>query len=152
MGELKGKLERIVELKATPEAFFNVWKSEAHQIPNHTPSHIHSVDIHDGDWETSGSIKIWKYHHDGKTEVIKEKVEIDEEKMMIKLVAVEGDVMKYYKVYNPIYYLAPKDGGCVATCILEYEKLDHTMPTPDKYMDFMVSLTKGIDDGLCQAK
>ena len=58
---LKGNLETVMELKSSPEKFFTIWKTQAYHIPNHTPDNIHAVDMHEGDWETEGSIKIWRY-------------------------------------------------------------------------------------------
>lgn len=58
---LKGELETVIELKSSPEKFFGVWKTQAYHIPNHTPDNIHAVDMHEGEWETEGSIKIWRY-------------------------------------------------------------------------------------------
>ncbi|KAF2305524.1 hypothetical protein GH714_006188 [Hevea brasiliensis] len=121
---LKGKLETVFELKATPEQYFNVWAKQAHQIPNHTPSNIQAVQVHEGDWETAGSIKIWNYTTpDGKAEILKEQVELDEENKKIVFVVLEGDMMKSYKVFKSSYSLAPKGQGCLATCVMEYEKL-----------------------------
>ncbi|EEF36378.1 MLP-like protein 34 [Ricinus communis] len=149
---MAAKLETVLELSCTPQQFFTVWKSEAHQIPNHTPNNIHAVDVHEGDWETAGSLKAWKYTVDGTTETFKERIEVDEENMKVTLVGEEGDVMKSYKVFKPIYYLAPKGNGCLATCVIEYEKVNENVPAPDKYMEFMINATKEIDAGLVGAK
>ncbi|KAJ9153090.1 hypothetical protein P3X46_026574 [Hevea brasiliensis] len=132
--DLKGQLETVVELKSTPEKFFKLWKSEVHQIPNHSPSNIQGVRVHEGDWETSGSIKIWDYTVEGKAGVFKEKVEIDEENKIIKLIGLEGDGQ-----------------GSLAKLTLEYEKLNESVPAPHIYLDFMISLTTDIDAGLVQA-
>uniref|UniRef100_A0A2C9UFP0 Bet v I/Major latex protein domain-containing protein n=1 Tax=Manihot esculenta TaxID=3983 RepID=A0A2C9UFP0_MANES len=56
---LKGNLETVVELN--PEKFLSFWKGQAHQVPNHSPTNIQGVHVHEGDCVTSGSIKIWKY-------------------------------------------------------------------------------------------
>ncbi|KAF2305512.1 hypothetical protein GH714_006086 [Hevea brasiliensis] len=150
---LKGKLETVLELKATPEQYFNVLAKQAHHIPNHTPSNIQAVQVHEGDWETAGSIKIWNYTTpDGKAEILKEQVELDEENKKIVFVGLEGDVMKSYKVFKPSYSLAPKGKGCLATCVIEYEKLNENVPTPHIYMDFMTGIAKEIDAGLVGAK
>ncbi|KAJ6689573.1 hypothetical protein OIU85_005934 [Salix viminalis] len=148
---LKGNLETVMELKSSPEKFFTVWKTQAHHIPNHTPDNIHAVDMHEGDWETEGSIKIWRYSVDGKQEVFKEKVVVDEEKNTVGLIGLEGDVMTKYKLFNPTYHLTPKGGGSLARLIIEYEKLDENIPVPDKYMDFMISITRDIDESLAKA-
>ncbi|KAJ6903181.1 MLP-like protein 43 [Populus alba x Populus x berolinensis] len=148
---LKGELETVIELKSSPEKFFSVWKTSAYDIPNHTPDNIHAVDMHEGEWETEGSIKIWRYSVDGKQEVFKEKVVVDEEKNTLALTGLEGDVMTRYKLFNPTYHLTPKGDGSLARLIVEYEKLNENIPVPDKYMDFMVTVTKDIDASLTKA-
>ncbi|KAL9401723.1 hypothetical protein Peur_005572 [Populus x canadensis] len=148
---LKGELETVIELKSSPEKFFGVWKTQAYHIPNHTPDNIHAVDMHEGEWETEGSIKIWRYSVDGKQEVFKEKVVVDEEKNTLALTGLEGDVMTRYKIFNPTYHLTPKDDGSLARLIIEYEKLNENIPVPDKYMDFMITVTKDIDASLTKA-
>jgi hypothetical protein len=58
---LKGKLETEIELKADAQKFYEVFKKQAHQVPNAAPDHIQAVSVHEGDWETHGSVKIWQY-------------------------------------------------------------------------------------------
>ncbi|KAJ9153085.1 hypothetical protein P3X46_026569 [Hevea brasiliensis] len=149
--DLKGKLETELELKSTPDQFFNFWKVQVHQAPDHTPANVQGVKVHEGDWETSGSIKIWDYTIDGKPGVFKERIEIDEENKIVKLIGLDGDVFKIYKVYNGIWHATPKGEGSLAKLTLEYEKLNETAPAPHIYMDFMISMTKDIDAGLVQA-
>ncbi|KDP38074.1 hypothetical protein JCGZ_04717 [Jatropha curcas] len=146
--DMKGKLETEVELKSSPEQFFKFWKSDVHQAPNHTPSNIQGVRVHEGDWETSGSIKIWDYTIDGKPGVFKERVDVDEENKIVKLTGLEGDVFKLYKVYNGIWHVKPKGQGTLAKLTLEYEKQNESVPAPTIYMDFMISMTKDIDAAL----
>ncbi|KAF2316788.1 hypothetical protein GH714_042129 [Hevea brasiliensis] len=140
---IKGQLETVVELKSTPEQFFKLWKSEVHQIPNHSPSNIQGVRVHEGVYDDKTA--------EGKAGVFKEKVEIDEENKIIKLIGLEGDVFKLYKVYNGIWHLTPKGQGSLAKLTLEYEKLNESVPAPHIYLDFMISLTTDIDAGLVQA-
>ncbi|CAN1258604.1 MLP-like protein 328, partial [Linum perenne] len=93
-------------------------------------------------------------HAEGKAEVFKERVEFDEQKKIVKLNGLEGDVMKIYKVYNPIFELVSSEsggGGGVAKLAIEYEKLDPSFPAPTKYMDFMINLTKETDAGLVKS-
>ncbi|CAN1747899.1 MLP-like protein 328 [Linum perenne] len=149
-----GKVEAEVELKAPPAKFFNVFRKAAHHIPTHTPSNIQAVDCHHGDWESHDGIKIWNYTCEGKAEVFKERVEFDEPNRIIKLNGLEGDVMKIYKVFNPIFELvsSEKGDGGVAKLSIEYEKMDPSFPAPTKYLDFMISLTKDTDDGLVKSE
>ncbi|KAJ4848889.1 hypothetical protein Tsubulata_042588 [Turnera subulata] len=93
------EVEAVLELDCPPEKFLKAWKSEAHQIPKHSPNDIHAVELHEGDWESAhGSIKKWDYSVGGKRESLKERVELDEANKIIKFTVLEGDVMKMYKV------------------------------------------------------
>ena len=58
---LKYKLGTEVEIKSPPEKYYNIFKGQAFHVPNAVPDHIQGVDINEGDWETHGSVKIWKY-------------------------------------------------------------------------------------------
>jgi hypothetical protein len=60
MASLKGKLETEIEIKADPQKFYEIFKKQAHQVPNAT-DHIQAVEVHEGDWETHGSVKLWNY-------------------------------------------------------------------------------------------
>jgi hypothetical protein len=57
---LKGKLETEIEIKADAQKFYETFKQQSHQVPNAT-DHIQAVAVHEGDWETHGSVKIWQY-------------------------------------------------------------------------------------------
>ncbi|KAJ4849873.1 hypothetical protein Tsubulata_045308 [Turnera subulata] len=149
---LNGKVEAVLELECPPEKFLKAWKSEAHQIPKHSPNDIHAVELHEGDWESAhGSIKKWDYSVGGKRESLKERVELDEANKIIKFTVLEGDVMKMYKVFNPIYKLEAKGQGTLATLVIEYEKVNEDVPNPDIYLDFMLGRTKEIDAAIGKA-
>ncbi|WCJ33563.1 Polyketide cyclase/dehydrase and lipid transport superfamily protein [Euphorbia peplus] len=151
MDDLKGEIVAEVELKSGPDRFFKFWKSEAHKTPNHASTHIQGVRLHEGDWDTPGSIKIWDYTVDGKSEVFKEKIEVEEEKKLVKLTGLDGDVFKIYKVYIAKWHIIPKGDGYAAKITIEYEKLNPDVPTPQNYLDFLANFTKDIDSGLVAA-
>lgn len=55
-------LEASMQLKSCPKKFYNFLKSQSQDIPKKAESeNVHGVEIHKGDWETPGSVKIWKY-------------------------------------------------------------------------------------------
>ena len=60
MSNLKGKVETVIEIEASPEQYYNIWK-QAHHIPNVAGDHIQGVDVHEGDWDSHGGVKSWKY-------------------------------------------------------------------------------------------
>ncbi|KAL5827998.1 hypothetical protein ACOSQ3_019830 [Xanthoceras sorbifolium] len=122
---LSGKMEADIEIKAPAEKYYNIFKAQSHHVPNIASTNVQGVDLHEGDWETHGSVKLWKYTIEGREESFKEKVELDDENLSVTLVGLEGDVFKNYKNWKATFQATPKDEGSnVIKHILEYEKLN----------------------------
>ncbi|XP_022155179.1 MLP-like protein 328 [Momordica charantia] len=148
---LVGKLVSELEINAAAEKFYKVFKDQAFHVPNISPNFVQQVEVHEGDWDNHGhgSIKTWKYTVDGKAEVLKEKVEFNDEKMAMTVVGLEGDVFDHYKVFNATYQVVSKGPQhSLAVLTLEYEKLDDGSPYPYKYLDLMNAITKDIESHL----
>jgi len=58
---LSGKVEGEVEIKASAEKFFDIFRKKLHHVPNITPEKIHAAKVHEGDWENVGSVKHWDF-------------------------------------------------------------------------------------------
>jgi uncharacterized membrane protein len=58
---LNGKLETDIEIKAPADKFYNIFRSQMHLLPNVSSDKIQGVKVHDGDWETVGSVKHWNF-------------------------------------------------------------------------------------------
>ncbi|KAK4778354.1 hypothetical protein SAY87_018541 [Trapa incisa] len=142
---LYGKLQKDIDLKSSAEQYYKMWRTNSHQIPTATSQNIQAIALHEGDWHTNGAIKIWNYTIDGKSGVMKEKVEFDDENMTFTIHGIEGDIYDEYKVYRPVCKLVPKTKGCVAKLAIEYERLKEDMPIPNNYMDIFVNMTQDID-------
>ena len=83
---------------------------------------------------------------DGKAEVFKEQVEFHDDKLLIILVGLEGDVFNHYKSFKPAYQVVPKGPNhCQAILTIEYEKLNDGSSYPYKYIDLMNGITKDIE-------
>ncbi|XP_022150052.1 MLP-like protein 328 [Momordica charantia] len=148
---LCGKFVSELEINAPAEKYYKIFKDQAFHVPNISPNIIQQIQVHEGDWDSHGhgSIKIWNYTIDGKTEVFKERVEFDDEKFAVTLVGLEGDVFNHYKTFKGIYQVVPKDPEhSLAVLTLEYEKLDDGSPYPYKYLDLMNNITKDIESHL----
>ncbi|KAL5778886.1 hypothetical protein ACOSQ2_009623 [Xanthoceras sorbifolium] len=135
---LKGKKETEIEIKAPADEFYNFFKGQTY----------HDVEVHEGDWESHGSVKLWKYTVEGKQETYKERVELDEANKTVSLVGLEGDIFKYVKSWTTVFKAIPKaDGsGSVANVTIEYEKLHDAIADPKAYMEFLTSVVKDVDD------
>ncbi|GAV67489.1 Bet_v_1 domain-containing protein [Cephalotus follicularis] len=107
-----------VELKSPPEKLYNIFKKEAHIMPAASPNHLQAVEVHEGDWETHGSIKFWNYTCDGRAETFKERIELDDENLKVTIVGLDGDVFQYYKSYKAIIHYVPKGEGTLAKVAL----------------------------------
>ncbi|KAL5761030.1 hypothetical protein ACOSQ2_019868 [Xanthoceras sorbifolium] len=147
---LAGKIEVDVELKASGDQFYKIFSNEVHQMPN-ASSKIQAVDLHEGDWKTPGSIKLWKYIIDGKTEIFKERVHFDDKDKCITMDGVEGHVLEKYKKYKGIFQVINKDEGGLVKLTLEYEKHKAADEAPYPYLDFVAGLIRDIDAHLVKA-
>ncbi|XP_030475374.1 MLP-like protein 328 [Syzygium oleosum] len=145
MANLRGKVEAEVELKSPADKFFKIWRSETHKLPTAASKNIQGVKVHEGDWDQHGAIKIWNYTVEGKSEVLKEKVEFDDDNMSFTLHGIEGDVFDQWKVFKALCKVVPKEQGSVAKLRMECEKYKVSDPNPDKYMAVFIEVTKDID-------
>lgn len=53
-------IQSEVEIKSPADGFFRRLTKELHQVPNASEK-VHGVEVHEGDFETHGSIKLWSY-------------------------------------------------------------------------------------------
>ena len=58
---LNGKLESVLDTESSADKLFNFLSTQNHAWPNASSDKVKGVDVHEGDWETSGSVKLWKY-------------------------------------------------------------------------------------------
>ncbi|XP_038892957.1 MLP-like protein 328 [Benincasa hispida] len=148
---LPGKLVSEVEINASAEKCYKIFKDQLFHFPIISPKFIKQVDVHDGDWDTHGhgSTKSWNYHADGKVEVFKERVEFDDENLKTVLVGLDGDPFNHYEIFTPSYQFVPKGPNhCLAIITLEYKKLDDDGPNPYKYIKIMDGIIKDVESHL----
>ncbi|XP_031251068.1 MLP-like protein 28 [Pistacia vera] len=152
MAGLSGKVEKDFEINVPVEKFYKLWKFECFHFPTASPSNIQGVEVHEGDWETGDSIKIWTYTV-GRGKTFKEKVEADDERMTITLHDIEGDIFKNFKFWKPVFKVAPKQqgSGSVVTVSIEYKKRNKDIPDPVAYVDCMASMTTDVASHIMKA-
>ncbi|KAJ0257031.1 hypothetical protein HA466_0079680 [Hirschfeldia incana] len=143
---MSGTYVAEVPLKGSAENHYKRWKSENHIFSDAIGHHIQGVAMHEGDWDSHGSIR-WNITCDGKPEVFKEKREVDDETMTLTLRGLGGHAVEKYKVYDVIYQFIPKSKeGCVCKITLIWEKRNEDTPEPINYMKFVKSLVADMDD------
>ncbi|XP_030514565.1 MLP-like protein 28 [Rhodamnia argentea] len=148
---VRGKLEVEVDLKSSADQFYSFFRNTPHHLPN-ACTELHAGEIHEGEWASAGSVRKWTYSVEGKKEKFKEKIEFDDGNKAAIHVGVEGDVFKYYRSYKAIWQAVRRDGGPdVVKVIIEYEKLNESMPHPVSYLDFMANMAKDVDAHLVKA-
>jgi len=58
---MSGTYVTDVPLKGSAEKHYKRWRSENHLVPEAIGHLIQGVTVHDGDWDSHGTIKIWNY-------------------------------------------------------------------------------------------
>ncbi|MCE0481354.1 hypothetical protein HAX54_039036 [Datura stramonium] len=143
---LKGKLVGQINIKCDGDVFHEVYRGRPHHLSSMSLDKVQSVDIHEGEWGTVGSINFWNFFHDGKKKVAKEIVEeIDEEKKLIKKKIIEGDLLEDYKSFYITTHVETKGEDNLITWILEYEKKNANVPDPHTFMGLVLGVTKDIE-------
>ncbi|XP_047308266.1 kirola-like [Impatiens glandulifera] len=133
-----------VEIKSDGDVFHELFRSKPHHISNISPTNY--LDLHEGDWGTVGSVIFWKYTHDGKEKVAKERIEaIDEEKKLVTFKVIEGDLMELYKTCIFTVHVDTHGENNLVTWTVEYEKLNEDVEDLTSMLDFCVALTKDIE-------
>ncbi|XP_019160091.1 PREDICTED: kirola-like [Ipomoea nil] len=101
----------------------------------------------EGQWGTVGSVIIWKFSHDGKTKIAKEVIEaIDDEKKLVKFRVIGGDLMESHKSFIITCHVDSNGDDNFVTWTIEYEKLKEEIPEPLTYLEFLLNMTKDMDD------
>lgn len=81
---------------------------------------------------------------EGKEEIFKERIEVDEVNKTITYVAAGGNVLELYKSYKAIV----KVENQILKLRIEYEKLNDDTPPPKKYQQFIINIVRDLDGNL----
>ncbi|KAJ7954248.1 MLP-like protein [Quillaja saponaria] len=115
-----------IDIKTSAENFYNTLKGKTQTtVSDIAPDHLHKVEFHEGDGQTSGSVKLVTF-----------KV---------------GDLLKHYNSYKVTLQVTPKGAVGLVRWSWEYEKLNDDAPEPIKYLEFLVNITKKIEAHLIKA-
>ncbi|XP_073023053.1 kirola-like [Primulina eburnea] len=143
---LTGKLTAEIEYKSGGDVFHEVFRYMPHEISKMSPELIQGCDLHEGDLGSVGSVIFCKYTHDGKEKVSKDIVEaIDEEKKLLKLKVIEGDLMELYKKFDATFHVETRGDIDLIKWTFEYEKLNVDVEEPLTLLGFCIKLTRDIE-------
>ncbi|XP_047158041.1 MLP-like protein 43 [Vigna umbellata] len=151
---LSGKVEAEVDIKASADKFFHVFRKQLQHLPNISSERIHSAVLHEGDWENDDAVKHWEFSIEGKKTSAKEKIEVvDDDNKTITFSVFDGEIGESYKSLRATLQTIDKENGGIVKWTYEYEKLSENIrgPSPESILDFAVFVTKDIDDHLGKA-
>ncbi|CAA7043640.1 unnamed protein product [Microthlaspi erraticum] len=141
-----------VPLKGSAVKHYKRWKHENQLFPDAIGHHIQGVVVHEGDWDSHGSIKTWNYTCDGKQEVFKERRENDDENMAVTLRGLEGHVMEVFKVYDVTFrFIQKSENDIVCKITLVWEKRNDDSPEPINYMKLNKRIAADMDNHILNA-
>ncbi|KAJ7954245.1 MLP-like protein [Quillaja saponaria] len=141
-----------IDIKTSAEIFYNTLRGKTQTtVSDIAPDHLHKVEFHEGDGETSGSVKQATFKVGDTVEILKKKIHFDDENKIITYVVFEGDVLKHYNSYKVTLQVTSKGAVGLVRWSLEYEKLNDEAPEPTKYLEFLVNVTKKIEAHLIKA-
>ncbi|KAJ7954249.1 Major latex protein-like [Quillaja saponaria] len=141
-----------IDIKTPAENFYNTLKGKTQTtVSDIAPDHLHKVDVHEGDGETSGSIKQLTFKVGDTVETLKEKIHFDDGNKIITYTVFEGDLLKHYNSYKVTLQVTTKGVVGLVRWSWEYEKLNDDAPEPTKYLELLVNLTKKIEAHLIKA-
>ncbi|KAK4479149.1 hypothetical protein RD792_014660 [Penstemon davidsonii] len=144
---LTGKLVAAIEFRAGGDVFHELITHKPHHVSITSPEKVQGCDLHEGEFGKVGSIICWRYTHEGKEKTAKQLIQaIDEEKKIIKLKMLEGDLMKLYKDFLITIHIETKDGIDLVSCTFEYETLHDDVEHPISLLSFFIDIAKDIEN------
>ncbi|CDP20847.1 unnamed protein product [Coffea canephora] len=144
-------LEAEIRIKFDPDEYFHTFAGKAHQLPSLCSDKMHGIDVHEGDWKTTGSVKLLTYAIDGKVETVKERIGVDEENRTITYEVLEGHILEQYKTYKAKFQVISKGDSNFAKWGIEYENFSENERPPFHYLQWLVHAAKDVDASLLKA-
>ncbi|KAI4379076.1 hypothetical protein MLD38_005415 [Melastoma candidum] len=145
---IEKKVETEVEIKSSADKFFKRLSTEIHHTRDASSEKVHSIEVHEGNWETPGSVKLWSYTINGKKETFKEKIEVDEEKKIVTMVAMDGHVLERYGSYKICFETIPRGEAAVVKMTITVLKPHEETEDPHDYLMWATEVIKDIDTHL----
>ncbi|KAK4261280.1 hypothetical protein QN277_004302 [Acacia crassicarpa] len=144
-----GKLEVEVQVKSQVDKFWETVKDSAAIFPKAFPQDYKSIEILEGDGKSVGSVRHITYGEGSPiVKTSKERIEaLDDAKKALSYSVIEGDLLKYFKIFKAHMILEPKkdDTGTLVKWWCEYEKASHEVADPEVIKDFALKNFQEVD-------
>ncbi|OMO99670.1 hypothetical protein COLO4_13148 [Corchorus olitorius] len=139
------KLEFQSEIRASADKVYDIFRRKMYLMPTICPQVVKDVKLVKGDWETPGSVRVWKYVA-GNSESVRETVEaVDDRNKTVTFDALDGDVAKYYKTFKASVCVTANGQKSLAKWTLIYEKMNPNIPDPDRYLEIASVFNKSVE-------
>ncbi|KAH0726233.1 hypothetical protein KY285_001938 [Solanum tuberosum] len=144
---LKSVLYAKIEMKANKDVFYDVFTNKPHLISTMCPLHVQGFERLDGVIGTVGSKICWMYTFEGKKKISKQIIEtIDHEKKVLTFKEFEGDIVDIYDNFKSTLHIETKGEIDLISWTIEYERPNENVPELVNFLDFIVGMTKAVDD------
>ncbi|XP_027099500.2 MLP-like protein 423 [Coffea eugenioides] len=150
---MAAKLDVEVEVKSSADKFWDAIMDSVALFPKACPNQYKSIEVLEGDGKSVGSVRLVKYA-EGSPEITfsKEKIEfVDEGNKTVRYSVIEGDLLKFYKLFKATLVVSPKGDGSLVKWICEFEKTSDEIPNPDIIKDFAAKNFQELDAYLLKA-
>ncbi|PON94463.1 Bet v I type allergen [Trema orientale] len=145
------KLETQVDVKSSPERFYQTFVRKHYLLPKLCPNVLKDVQRINGEWDSVGAVIQYSFVPEGNlsSHIDTLRVDaIDEKNKSIRYKVLDGsEAIKYYKTCSFTIQAMEKSegGGSSAKASVEYEKQNEAIPPPTKYTQFAEAILKSVD-------
>uniref|UniRef100_M0ZNM2 Major latex n=1 Tax=Solanum tuberosum TaxID=4113 RepID=M0ZNM2_SOLTU len=111
--------------------------------PSQSPTQNHSTFLND----SYGYLTLFFCKAEGKKKISKQIIEtIDHEKKVLTFKEFEGDVVDIYDNFKSTLHIETKGEIDLISWTIEYERPNENVPELVNFLDFIVGITKAVDD------
>ncbi|KAJ9187624.1 hypothetical protein P3X46_003053 [Hevea brasiliensis] len=144
-----GKLDVEVHIKSSPDKFWNSIRNSTTLFPKVFPDQYKNIQVLEGDGKAPGTVRLFTYAEGSPlVKVSKERIDVvDEATKHVAYSVIEGDLLKFYKIFKGFIFVCPKENGeSLVKWSCEYEKASDDVEVPHVIKDFVVKNFKEVDE------
>ncbi|XP_042510076.1 MLP-like protein 423 [Macadamia integrifolia] len=143
-----------IEIKCSPEKFFDVYADHVTILPQVLPHTFKSTTVVKGDGKSVGSVVDWEYSVVPPTfETARQTIEaIDDENMILIKRFYGGDLGRKFDLFRATLKAYKKENKNYVKWSIDTKKTHGEIPDPHDYMVFIEKFTKEFDTSLVSGK